>query len=237
MSRAKPPARKPASAAAQPPESAVTAELAEAMLSAMSEGVIVFGLDGRPIYANERSCEISGLSVEQRLTLPFEQIVATMVNEDGSPEMPDELPSRIALRTGRPASKRHGLRRPDGALVWVDVDAAPIFRDGALFGCCLVMRDVTERRAAAEALRASEEMKSAVMAASVDAILTIDSDGKIVDLNRAAERLYKTTRAAVGDTLESFIPWRDRQVWAQILERLQNDPKHFRGRRLTGTGQ
>jgi PAS domain S-box-containing protein len=215
----------------------VSAELAQSMLSAMNEGVIVFDRDGRAIYCNERSVEITGLSFEQRIATPVTELVKTMVKEDGSPEAIEELPSRQVLRTGQRYSLTHGVHTPDGRLVWLDINAEPIFHGKDMFGCCLVMRDVTERREAAKALKASEEMKSSIMAASVDAILTIDGDGKIVDLNRASERLYKTTRAAVGDMLESFIPWRDRQVWAQILERLHSDPKHFSGRRLTGTGQ
>jgi PAS domain S-box-containing protein len=217
----------------------MTGELAESMLGAMYEGVIVFGVDGQPIYCNQRSVEITGLSLEDRLKMGSEQLVETMIQEDGSPEIVENLPSQFVLRTGESHSLTHGVRTPEGELRWLDINAEPIYSAASreMLGCCLVMRDVTERRAAEEALRASEEMKGAVMAASVDAILTIDSDGKIVDLNRAAELLYKTTRAAVGDNLESFIPWRDRQVWTQILERLQTDPKHFRGRRLTGTGQ
>jgi two-component system, sensor histidine kinase and response regulator len=92
--------------------------------------------------------------------------------------------------------------------------------------------------AAAEALKASEAIKGAVMAASVDAIVMIDSDGRIVDLNGAAERLYKTTAvAALGSKVESFVPWRDRSAFEDIVERLRNDPKHYSGQRLTGTGQ
>ena len=90
----------------------------------------------------------------------------------------DALPSQVVLRTGKSCSLTHGLHTPDGRLVWVDINAEPIF-DAAgkeMLGCCLVMRDVTRRRAAEEALKASEEMKSSIMAASVDAILTIDSD-------------------------------------------------------------
>jgi PAS domain S-box-containing protein len=240
----KPEAPKPAAVRAKPAakqrvEPGPSAELADAMVNAMYEGVIVFGLDGLPIYCNERCVEITGMTLEERLQLGLEGFASRIIRLDGGAEKLEDLPSQRVLRTGKSCSVTHGFHRTDGELVWVDINAAPIHRTGSreMFGCCLVMRDVTERRNAEEALKASEEMKSAVMAASVDAILTIDIDGKIVDLNRAAERLYKTTRAAVGDTLESFIPWRDRQVWAQILERLRSDPKHFRGRRLTGTGQ
>jgi PAS domain S-box-containing protein len=228
-----------AGAKAQAGNSVISAELAESMLSAMYEGVIVFAPDGKPIYCNQRSAEITGITIADRLAMPLEEVVKTMIRDDGTPEQIDDLPSQVVLRTGKSCSLTHGLHTPDGRLVWVDINAEPIF-DAAgkeMLGCCLVMRDVSRRRAAEEGLKASEEMKSSIMAASVDAILTIDIDGTIVDLNRAAERLYKTTRAAIGDNLETFIPWRDRQVWVQILERLQSDPKHFRGRRLTGTGQ
>ncbi|HEX2702022.1 MAG TPA: ATP-binding protein, partial [Solirubrobacteraceae bacterium] len=216
-----------------------SAELADAMLAAMDEGVIVFDRAVRPIYCNQRYVEITGLTLEDRLKLPAEQIAERLVRHDGSPETVENLPSRIVLETGESRLVTQGVYKPNGDLRWVEVNAAPIYRPGGneMFGCCLVMRDVTDQRSAVEALKASEEMKSAVMAASVDAILTIDGEGRIVDLNRAAERLYKTTGAAVGDNLESFIPWRDRSAWEQILDRLRSDPKHFSGRRLTGTGQ
>jgi two-component system sensor histidine kinase/response regulator len=216
-----------------------SAELAEAILGTMVEGVIVSGLDAQPIYQNQRATEMTGLTLEQRLALNADELAARMVRVDGTPQTPDTLPLRKTLRTGKPESATHGIRRPDGEIRWLEVTATPMRRNGTndIFGACLVMRDVTQARAAEEALKSSEEMKGAVMAASVDAILMLDGDGRIVELNRSAERLYKTTRAAIGDKLETYIPWRDRQVWVEIFDRLRNDPKHFRGRRLTGTGR
>ena len=57
-----------------------------------------------------------------------------------------------------------------------------------------VLNDITEHKEAELALARSEELKGAIMSASLDAILTLTRDGEIVDLNRAAERLYKVTR-------------------------------------------
>ena len=213
-------------AKAAPEPSVISAEFAEAMLGTMAEGVAVCDLDGKPIYQNQRFTEMTGLTLEERLKLTPEEIAT------------DSLPMRVALATGKPATVLHALSGPDGEVRWLDVTAAPMFANGSkTIGACLVMRDVTEAKVAEEALKASEQMKSAVMAASVDAVLMLDGDGMIVELNRSAERLYKTTRAAIGDKLESFIPWRDRQVWTEIFDRLRSDPKHFRGRRLTGTGR
>src|SRR3984957_14446789 len=60
-------------------QSVISAELAESMLSAMYEGVIVFAPDGKPIYCNQRSAEITGITIADRLATPLEEVVRTMV--------------------------------------------------------------------------------------------------------------------------------------------------------------
>ena len=100
-----------------------------------------------------------------------------------------------------------------------------------------MLRDITETKTARAALERSEELKSADDGRERRRDPDARQRRQIVELNRAAERLYKTTRAAVGESLETFVPWRDRQVWVEILDRLRSDPTHLRGRRLTGTGR
>ena len=77
--------------------------------------------------------------------------------------------------------------------MWVVFNAEPLFREGEErpYGVITVLTDITEHKEAELALARSEELKGAIMAASLDAILTLTRDGEIVDLNRAAERLYK----------------------------------------------
>ena len=81
------------------------------------------------------------------------------------------------------------------------------------------------------------ELAGAVVGASLDSILTLTRAGEIVDLNRAAEGLYKVGRDAIGEAFTSFIPPRDRQVWEELLARLRDDPSHLRDRRIEGTGR
>ena len=102
-----------------------SAELADAMLDAMDEGVAVFDLDACPIYCNQRCIEITGLTLEDRLKMPTEQFVERMIREDGSPETVENLPSRIVLETGRSLSVTQGIYTPDGDLHWIEVNAAP----------------------------------------------------------------------------------------------------------------
>jgi diguanylate cyclase (GGDEF)-like protein/PAS domain S-box-containing protein len=90
------------------------------------------------------------------------------------------------------------LRRADGA--WIDVRqvSEPMLGEpeGRMrwFG---TLQDVTEHKRAAEALRASESLKGAVLESSLDAIVTIDQDGKLVEFNPAAELTFGYERGQV----------------------------------------
>jgi diguanylate cyclase (GGDEF)-like protein/PAS domain S-box-containing protein len=54
----------------------------------------------------------------------------------------------------------------------------------------LIVRDVTERRRAEEALRESEARKCAILGSALDAIMDLDDDGRVTEMNPAAERLF-----------------------------------------------
>ncbi len=58
----------------------------------------------------------------------------------------------------------------------------------------LVFRDVTEDRAAEHALIESEARKTAVLETALDAIISCDSQGRVVEFNPAAERMFGYTR-------------------------------------------
>ena len=213
-------------------------DLARRLIGAMHEGVTVVDQDARVIFANVRAVEILGI--------PFGEIVAQRaadprfepVLEDGLPLAWEDRPTAVALRTGEHCSLTLGVPKRSGVM-WVVVNAEPLFRDDEKqpYGVITVLTDITEHKTAELALARSEELKSAIMSASLDAILTLTRDGEIVDLNSAAERLYTTTReAAVGDHMTSYIPVRDREVWEQLLDSLRNDATHLHGRRIEGTG-
>jgi two-component system, sensor histidine kinase and response regulator len=214
-------------------------EVARSVIAAMQSGVIVYDAAGRAIAANERALEITGipfaeLAVQQGPDPRFQPI-----DEDGRILPYEERPTAVTLRSGEHCSMTLGVPQPSG-MIWVAVSSDPLFREGEdrPFGAISVYTDVTAYRLAGQALARSEELKSAIMAASLDAILTLTRDGEIVDLNSAAERLYRVEReAAIGEQITSFIPVRDREVWDELLERLREDETHLQGRRIEGTGK
>ena len=219
-------------------ETALSEEMAARVLGAMHEGVLISDAGGRAIFANARAVEITGVPFEVMAERTARDPRFRAIMPDGT-ELPwEERPTAVALRAGRRCGLTLGVPGPDGT-VWVVVNAEPLFRGGEErpYGAIAVLTDITEHKEAELALASSEELKDAIMAASLDAILTLTREGEIVDLNRAAQALYGVDRSVIGQSMIAFIPERDRPVWEQLLERLREDPTHLSDRRIEGTGR
>jgi PAS domain S-box-containing protein len=99
--------------------------------------------------------------------------------------------------------------------------------------------EFAEGVASADAVRQSEARKTAVFASSLDAIITIDHEGRVVEFNRAAEQMFgRTAEEAVGAELaELVIPPSLRERHRAALARFAATGKGtLLGRRVELTG-
>ena len=97
------------------------------------------------------------------------------------------------------------LNRGEGAHVWVS--ASPLQdKDGNIYGAIESVRDVTDRKAAEEALHQSEAQYRALIETTNTGFLIIDEDGKVLDANREYVRLtgHKDLSEILG---RSAIEW------------------------------
>lgn len=129
----------------------------------------------------------------------------------------DGLPAR-ALRTARDAGgfEAEGWRvRKDGSCFWASVVIDPIRTpNGTLLGFAKVTRDLTDRRAAQEALRSSEERFRLLVQSVTDyAIYMLDPIGTVTSWNSGAER-FKGYRAEeiLGQNFSRFYSEEDRMA-------------------------
>jgi len=60
-----------------------------------------------------------------------------------------------------------------------------------------IIQDVTEKKRSEQALRESEVRKSAILESALDAIITLDFSGRILEFNSAAERIFGRLREEV----------------------------------------
>jgi len=87
-------------------------------------------------------------------------------------------------------------RRDDGAPFVLEVRGIPMIYRNAPH-VLYIGRDATERRAAEDALRASEEQYRAIFNASADALVLRDADFRIVDVNATYEAMTGRSREEV----------------------------------------
>jgi PAS domain S-box-containing protein len=95
----------------------------------------------------------------------------------------------------------------DGAVRWVVVEARGIRdEDGDMRWHEGSVLDLTERRMAEDALRASEARKGAMIEAAIDAVIVMDDAGRITEFSPAAERTFGHRRDdVIGRELAELI--------------------------------
>jgi diguanylate cyclase (GGDEF)-like protein/PAS domain S-box-containing protein len=95
------------------------------------------------------------------------------------------------------------LLRGDGSMINVRQVMERLGGDARWFN---TLQDITDQKRAENQLRDSEEVKSAILSSSLDALVTIDHAGRIVEFNPAAEAMFGVSRGqALGQRMVDLI--------------------------------
>ncbi|CDX34856.1 FOG: PAS/PAC domain protein [Mesorhizobium sp. SOD10] len=117
-----------------------------------------------------------------------------------------------AMQNGRYEGEGWRVRK-DGSHFWASVVVTPIHNDaGQLEGFAKVTRDITERRAAHEALRQSERQFRLLVSGVTDyALFMLDPNGLVTSWNAGAERIKGyTAEEIIGQHFSRFYTEHDR---------------------------
>jgi PAS domain S-box-containing protein len=177
-------------------------------LASIGDAVIATDVDGNVTFLNAVAEELTGWPQREAEGKPLAEVFQ-IINELTRAEV--ESPVIRALREGRAVGLANHtiLIARDGSERSIDDSAAPI-RDeaGSIMGAVLIFRDIVERRKAERALEASEARKASILESSLDAIITINHEGRVIEWNPAAERTFGFERAAAlgREMCELIIP-------------------------------
>ena len=199
------PTREPRTSPALPPGSDLAAFQRE-MFDLARDGMFLLAQDGSVRESNEAFARMLGYTRAEMKSLH--------VWDWDTQWSRDELLAMIREldEPGDNFETRH--RRRDGSQLDVEI-STNVFRHGDEKLVCCVLRDITERKKAAESLRASEERFAAIFNGTTNALaFTEPGRGSIVDVNAAWGAIMGVPRErALGQTA------RDLGLWAVPAER------------------
>ena len=164
------------------------------LFESMAQGVVYQDARGSIVNLNpaaERILRAHYNELKGRTSVDWEPYC---IHADGSPFPAAEHPAMVALQTGRILRNvLMGVRDPNAEdYRWIDITAVPLFRDGEdrPHQVCSLFDDITERKRAEDALRASERQFRSIFLASLDGIVIADDEGRYTDANPMAGELF-----------------------------------------------
>ena len=212
----------------------------------MAQGVVYQDAEGHITAANPAAERILGLSLAQMQGVTSTDPRWRTVREDGSDLPGEEHPAMVALRTGQPVHDVvFGVFNPaDEAYHWIKVGAVPQFGPGdeAPYQVFATFEDVTEIRAAADALREGEERYRSLFESLTEGValheLVLDeqdapADYRILAVNPAFTAQTGLSGDAVCGKLASEVygsgqaPFLERYVGATLSGEPARFQEHF----------
>ncbi|MGA9752126.1 MAG: PAS domain S-box protein [Acidobacteriota bacterium] len=105
-----------------------------------------------------------------------------------------------AVESGTPYDLELQIVSAKGVPKWIRTQAMPVMRDGRVVQVRGTFQDITERKKASEALRASERFTEATLDALAAHICVLDERGRIIKVNRAWREFAAANGLSLADT-------------------------------------
>jgi PAS domain S-box-containing protein len=157
-----------------------------AIFEAAEDAIFILDCErGAILDANAKACSTYGYTREE-----LRHVGAGDISGHEPPYTNEDMLRLIAeVRAGRGPLRFEWLRRnQDGSLDWDEVTLKKVDIAGKPHILAMT-REITERKSAVEALRASEEQYRAIFNASADSLVLRDADFRVVDVNPAYEAM------------------------------------------------
>lgn len=191
---------------AEPADSSV---VYEALFESSPDAILLADHAGRITRVNDQLEQTFGYSRSELIG----QEVEILLPERFRPIHPTHRQGYMAQPRRRPMGSGLQLygRRKNGTEFPVDIMLSPLETPEGP-AVLSVIRDISERKKAEEALKQSEQKLWALFEFSPDAIVVTDSEGRITESNAQIEKLFGYSRVELlGQPVETLIPERFRQ--------------------------
>lgn len=168
------------------------------LIDHLMAGVVVHSPDGTVLRSNPQACRLLGLSEAQMLGRAVIDPAWCFLHEDGTRMTIDEYPVAQVIRSAQSVSDFvAGVQQPGtGEPEWVLCNAYPEFTpEGGLRQVVVTFVDITARKRMAQTLSRSESRYRMLYENSMNGVMIIGMDGRIVAANPAACTIFGLSEA------------------------------------------
>ncbi|MDH4186720.1 MAG: PAS domain S-box protein, partial [Nitrospira sp.] len=173
--------------------------LTQVTMDRLSEAIFWIDRSANICYVNESACRMLGYSQEELLALSVPDI---------DPHFPaDAWPSHWAeLRQRGNFTFESAHRTKSGSLFQTEVTVNYLEFQGKEFNCA-IMRDVTERKRAEQALQDNRELLNSILDSTPSAVFALDRQQRFTLLNNVTAQILDLSKDEIlGKTLYDVLP-------------------------------
>lgn len=184
-------------------------EWLQALVNSGLDGLIAINTEGKITLFNPAAEKMFGYQADETLGHNVNMLMPEPHHTAHDQYLAKYLKTGIkhVIGIGREVMGRH----KDGSTFFMDLSVTE-FNSTKERGFIGIVRNITERKQLDEKLRSSENMKKAILEASLDAIITIDEHSRIVEFNQSASAIFGySANEILGQLLsDTLIPQRYR---------------------------
>lgn len=182
-----------------------------------NDGIVIIQ-DGLLKFVNQKSSEITGISINEAIGRPFLNFV--------SPEYRKLVLERYKRRlAGEKVLERYEIEilSRQGKKIPVEISASLIDYEGRPADMA-ILRDITQRREVEARLEEERKKMEVIFETTKEGLALYDQEGRVVDINPALEELFGVKRNIIGVTREEIVKNRSR-FFKYELERFDDSLK------------
>jgi len=203
----------------------------DAAFKSIHESVIATDTNYAITHWNEISEQIYGVKASQAIGKKLQNVIEIVEKYPGeNQERFNNLDSNGYLHEEQLHRTKHGE-------VWVDVSIQTIGGNDKRYGWVILATAITQRKLAEEALKRSEEKYRELINTSIDGIISMDQNMRIIIWNQGAEKIlgYKE-KEILGKPVVMLTPEKNKKKAEDTLTKLFKINGNGDSNRITETG-